>query len=166
MLKTQAPFPHVGSFALLVDTHQPESQQRAELVRLMRYDVPRVASERGWLAGEPTRIPSPCRNAAVSFPLRTGASGNRLVYAEDLIDGTPLTKAEERELADLQRTVARQVRPNRAKIERAESLRKRAIFSVLLAAELRKLAALDARDHASVGRPLPRDEHGEKGIAA
>ena len=31
MLKVPAPFPQVGSYALLVDTNLPASQQRAEL---------------------------------------------------------------------------------------------------------------------------------------
>lgn len=148
MLKTPAPFPHVGSYALLVDTTLPDSQQRAELVRIMR---------RGWYGDGPVG-PSPCRNVAVAFPLRTSASGNRLVYAEDLIDGTALSKAEERELADLQRDLRQQVRPRRDKIDRAEALRKRLIYSQLLAAELGKLARLDAKAQPSVGRFLPREE--------
>lgn len=86
MLKTPTPFPHVGSFALLIDKTLPAEQQRAELVRIMRRDP-------GCFDGSPSKL----RNVAVAFPLRVGASGNRLVFAEDLIDGTPLTRAESRE---------------------------------------------------------------------
>jgi hypothetical protein len=87
MLRIPAPFPEVGSYALLIDTNLPAVQQRAELVRVMRRDPAHGQS-------------------AVAFPLRVGAFGNRVVGESELIDATPLTKDEERELADLQRHLA------------------------------------------------------------
>lgn len=176
MLKTPAPFPNVGSYALLIDTTLPEEQQRAELVRIMRhglvngYHPPGLAGRRSATGTPPSprgldgrsaateTPPSPCRNVGVAFPLRTGASGNRLVYAEDLIDGTPLSKAEERELADLQRALRQQVRPNRKKVDRAESLRRRLVFSQLLAAELKKLRAQESRGLSEHGVPKAWEE--------
>mgnify|MGYP006952660022 CR=1 FL=1 len=153
MLHTPAPFPFAGSYALHVDTSLPEDRQRAELVRIMRYDDARVGRSAG--VNEASSH-SPCRNVAVSFPLRVGATGNRLIFAEELIDGTPLTKAEERELADLQRSLAGRVgvrpRPT-AKQKRAEALRHRLIFSQLLTAELAKLRAQEGRERTGQGVP-------------
>lgn len=141
MLQVATPFPHVGSYALFIDDRLPIGEQRAELVRIMRRPT---ICERGG-------------DVAVAFPLRTGASGSRLVDDARLIDGTPLTKAEERELADLQRYVAGRERPNRAKAERCEALRNRLIMSGVMAIELAKLGRLQARSQPSVGSHLPRE---------
>ena len=141
MLKAPTPFPHVGSFALLVDKTLPIDQQRAELVRIMRHDP-----SNGWFA--------------VAFPLRVGASGNRMVTAADLIDGTALDQDEKRELADLQRHLHGRERltPKMKQQQvRAEALRQRAIFAVLLDSELRKLSRLEAKAQPSTGRFLPRE---------
>lgn len=134
MLKIPAPFPQVGSFALFEDPNLPAGERRAELVRVMRFGA----------------------GVTVAFPLRLGASGNRITELSSLIDATPLTREEERELTDLQRSLARQARPNRARIDRAESLRKRLIYSSLLATELKKLERLQAKGQPSTGALLPR----------
>ena len=143
MLNVPAPFPQVGSFALYVDPDLPIEAQRAELVRIMRRD------------GQP-QFPG----AAVAFPLRTGATGNRLVSERQLIDPTPLTTAEERELTDLQNQLRGRARPNKAKVERAEALRTRQLMADLAAIEFRKLDALHARtrrrDGASAGAFMGR----------
>ncbi|HEY8593277.1 MAG TPA: hypothetical protein VIL42_10510 [Sphingomicrobium sp.] len=129
MLRVPAPFPQVGSYALIVDEALPVSQQRAELVRVQRRDTS---------SGE----------AAIAFPLRVGASSFRIVDEWTLIDGTPLTKDEERELADLQRHLFGRTRLSpklKEQAARAEALKNRQVASVLLEAELRKLHAAEAR---------------------
>jgi hypothetical protein len=141
MLKASADFPHAGSFALYVDHALPPSQQRAELVRLMRAE-----DERG--------------HAMVAFPLRDGASGSKRVLAAHLIDGTPLTSQESREHTDLENHLRGRDRLTprlREMLVRAEKLRSRAIFSMVMESELAKLRALEARADASSGRPVPRE---------
>ena len=124
MLRTPAPFPHVGSFGLFTDPSLPIARQRAELVRILR------------MAGTMVFI---------AFPLRAGASGNTLVPLAEVIDATPLVRAEERELADLERDLRGRARPNPTRATRAAALRERAIWSLVLNAELAKLYALEAR---------------------
>lgn len=129
MLKVPAPFPQVGSYGLLVDLNQPPPQS-AELVRIMRRD-----DFRG--------------QVSVAFPLRAGACGNRIVAASELIDATPLTKAEERELTDLQRHLVGRTRMTpklRAMNTRAHDLKARQIFGIILERELGKLNEREARD--------------------
>jgi len=123
VLKTPAPYPQVGSYALTIDLELPASHQHAELVRIHRI-------------GPVT--------AAISFPLRTGASGNRTIARADLIDATPLTKDEERRLTDLERDVRGRDRPNKAKVVQATALRSRLIMSAVMKTALDKLAHLDA----------------------
>ena len=146
MLNVPAPFPQVGSFALLVDSTQPIEAQRAELVRILRIDG---IGQRH--AGA---------SAAIAFPLRTGAGGNRTVNLAELIDPTTLTTAEERELTGLQDQLRGRARPNKAKVERAEALRTRQLMADLAAIEFRKLDALHARtrrrDGASAGAFMGR----------
>jgi hypothetical protein len=147
MLKTATEFPHAGSFALYVDTAQPPRQQRAELVRIQRrYSQP---------AGDAV-----FEMAAVSFPLRQGASGNLTVKLDQLIDGTLLDHSERREHADLERHLKGRERLTpklKAQLLRAEKLRSRAIFSMVLESELAKLRSLEARAEASPGTRLPNE---------
>lgn len=140
MLQVATPFPHVGSYALFIDDRLPIGEQRAELVRIMRRPT---ICERGG-------------DVAVAFPLRTGASGSMLVDDGQLIDGTALAKTEERELTDLLNYIRARVRPAADKMARAEALRRRLIYSQLLAAELAKLGRLAARGQPSTGAILPR----------
>jgi hypothetical protein len=86
MLTSEAIYPYPGSYALHVDLDQPPPQP-AELVRIQWRRVD--AQGRGFVA--------------VSFPQREGASGNKVVPADQLIDGTPLTTEEQREFHDLDR---------------------------------------------------------------
>jgi len=144
MLKIAAPFPQVGSYALLVDDLQPVEQQRAELVRIMRR--PTICTRGG--------------DVAVAFPLRTGASGSMLVDDNRLIDATPLTKAEEREMHDISRALAGRERPSRKQRElaaRGEALRQRHIMSTVMEIELTKLAHIQARQQPSTGSHLPSE---------
>lgn len=128
MLRTPAPFPHVGSFGLFTDTSLPVAQQRAELARIL---------ERG------------VNSALIALPLRLGAAGNQRVALADVIDATPLTKLEERELTDLERALRGRARPNPTKATRLNVLRERAIWSLVLNSELAKLHSLAARKHAA-----------------
>jgi hypothetical protein len=148
MLSTPAPFPHVGSFALLIDTDHPVERQRAELVRIIGRE------------GRPV-----FNGARIAFPNRIGATGNKLVPFADLIDATPLTKAEERELTDgLGDLRGRERLSPRLKAVKArtDALRHRQVYSLILGAELAVMNAREARQDrrqgASPGRPLPREE--------
>lgn len=144
MLKVPAPYPQVGSFALLIDEEQPAAQQRAELVRIEF----RHASSRREIGV-----------ATIAFPLRVGSSGTRRVRLDQLIDATPLTLLEENELARVQpHLLGTAVRRNAARTLRAEALRTRQIYSGVLRAELAKLERLQARQQPSTGSLLPRDE--------
>lgn len=140
MIQAETPFPHVGSYALFVDPAQPVGMQRAELVRIQRRDD---------------------EEASVSFPLRVGASSNKVVALGQLIDGTPLTADEKREHADLERHLTGRTRLTpklKAMALRSERLRKRAIYSIILESEKVKLASWQARQQPSIGARLPRSE--------
>ena len=143
MLRTPTPYPQVGSFALLVDVNLPVGQQRVELVRVMRLGV---------------------STAAVAFPLRAGATGNTTVALADLIDGTPLTAAEEavaerleaslrgvRAKAGVRGTSSRASRPSPARAARYHALRERGNWSLVMSAELAKLEAREAREARRAG---------------
>jgi hypothetical protein len=121
MLSPETPFPYNGSYALLVDTDRPESEQRSELVRINW-------RREGFVM--------------VSFPLREGASGNKTVAFADLIDGTPLSAEEEREFHDLDRGLAgRSLRTAKQKRDKArrDALRERMIYSRFLARALAEM---------------------------
>lgn len=138
MLKVPAPFPQVGSYALLVDCNLPVEQQRAELVRIVR---------RG--AG-----------VTVAFPLRVGASGNRIVEEVELIDATPLDKAEQRVMHDIASALAGRDKLSKKQREmkaRGEALRQRHIMAGVMDIELRKLARLQARSQPSTGSNIPNE---------
>jgi hypothetical protein len=121
MLSPETPFPYPGSYALHIDADRPAAQQSAELVRIL------------WRTGAHTGI---------AYPLREGASGNRIVEHKELINATPLDQYERRELAELYRElhgrVIRSVRM-REKAERLELLRSRATWAVHLARLLRRM---------------------------
>lgn len=125
MIQCPADFPHPGSFALYQDPELPPHHRRAELVRVLSLGA---------------------TVAALSFPLRTGASANRRVPIADLTDATALTRDEQAELAGLQRALRGTVRGRPAKLARVKALRDRAIWAVMLASERAKLAALVARE--------------------
>lgn len=147
MIKAPAPFPHVGSYGLLIDTGLPVEQRRAELARVLG----RFPEGRG---GEQVEL------ARISLPLREGASSVRTVELTELIDATPLTRAEERELGDLDAALhGRTLRSARQKAAafRAEKLRERLCYSQILIAELAKLARLHRRQQPSPGGFLPRE---------
>lgn len=86
MLSPETPFPEIGSYALFIDNNRAPELQEHELVRIQR----RWNSHRGG----PFFV-------LVSFPLRDGASGTMVVAEADLIDGTALTREEEREFHEL-----------------------------------------------------------------
>src|SRR5690349_15559331 len=129
MIRTPASYPFPGSFAAVIDMDLPEVDRRAELVRIVR-------------TGPGT--------ATVAFPLRPSvASGHRTIPFAELMDGTPLTPIEARELADLQRELRGRKIDNaarRRKKARADALKRRQGLSIILAAEIRKLEAAEARD--------------------
>jgi hypothetical protein len=121
MLKTPAPFPQVGSYALFEDRRDFAQLPEMSLVRIIGLDGP--ASD------EATR-------AVIAFPLRAGASGNRTVTIGDLIDGTPLTDAERAEIRTLESDMAGKARVAKKVLARYEALRHRDIRSRTLLDQL------------------------------
>lgn len=79
MLDTPAIFPDLGSYAL----HQEAGT--THLVRIHQHKAKGLV--------------------LVSYPARTGASGNRTLELADLLDGTPLNEAERAEMAALAKAV-------------------------------------------------------------
>ncbi len=157
MLSTPATYPHVGSFALYIDADRP--MPRAELVRIMRLDAASLIP------------PAPYR-ATIAFPNRVGSSGNKTVPMTDLIDATPLSKEEERELTDGQRDLrgrgAELSRRLRAVKLRTEALRSRQLSSIILEHELNIMRARADREArrsgATTGRMMLDDsEYGPSG---
>jgi hypothetical protein len=110
MIRTPAPFPQPGSYALLVDLGQ------THIVRIL------------------SRVPD-AAEAVISFPARWGASGNKTVPLADLIDGTPLTADERREMRHLFEeadALAAGGRAHRQRLAEANALRQRDIHSETL----------------------------------
>lgn len=120
MLSHATPFGQVGSYGLLIDRDLPAGQQVAELVRVLRKDGADVA---------------------IAFPLRDGASGNKTVPLADMIDASPLNRAETRELTELTRALFG--KPSRgAKAKRLAALKQRATWFPVFA---KRMDALHAR---------------------
>lgn len=121
MLKVHAPFPQVGSYALL------EEGGKTFLVRIQHRD------------------PEGQGLALISFPGSYNASGNRKVAIADLIDGTPLTDAERREYAALEGALAGTSASTRSKkYKRYMALRLRDIAADSLAEALRRAGLASA----------------------
>lgn len=130
MLQPQTPFPHVGSYALLVDTDTPTPAD-VELVRIQW----RRESE-----------------IVVSFPLRDGASGTKRVDPAQLIDASPLTTAEAREFKELDRALfGRSLRTPKQKRDKArrDALHLRIIYGPVLDRQLRFVHAGTIRRQAA-----------------
>lgn len=121
MLNAPTPFPHVGSWCLWTNDDAPIGQQETLLAKIL-----------GPVDGEHLVL--------VSLPERTGASGTCRVPFAQLIDGTPLTGPEKRELATLESRLAAVKHPRRsACFPRQNDLRKRAIWAPFLAMRRRQL---------------------------
>jgi hypothetical protein len=119
MLNTPAPFPQVGSYALVVH------EGKTRLARIIQRDP----------GGD--RI-------GISLPQRYGAAGVLTVAFEELIDGTPLSDAERAELTALERDLAGRARPKKAAAARHDELRHRDIHAGRLAELLRETKAVAA----------------------
>ena len=116
MLAAETAFPFAGSFALWCDPEEPAG--RLELARILEH------------GGD---------NVLISLPLRLGAVGNRRVPLADLVDGTPLTTAEEDEVRELRQQLRTRTR-NRKKLERRyQALRERQIHWMVLRSERAKV---------------------------
>jgi hypothetical protein len=119
MLQQQTPYPYVGSFALLIDP-DAAAPQAAELVRIQ------------WRREG---------HVMVSFPLRDGASGNKVVPADQLIDASALTTEEAHEFHDLDRQLAgRSLRTARQKAMklRRDALHQRMVYEPVMLRLLRQ----------------------------
>lgn len=124
MLSPATPYPQPGSYALYEDPELPPADRHAELVRII---------ERGAAV------------VLVSFPLREGASGNQRVPLSDLIDATPLSAEEGREMTDLQRSlVGKSMRTKAQKSAKArlETLQSRAIWSGNMQRKIDRVGAM------------------------
>lgn len=130
MLKNATPFPQQGSYCLYEDPALPAARRNAELVRII---------ERGAAA------------VLVSYPLRDGAGGNQRVPLADLLDATPLTAEESREMTDLARSlIGRSMRTKAQKAAKArhDALQSRNIWSGSLLRQLDRLNSMQ-RDQAA-----------------
>ena len=103
MLQPDAPYPYPGSYALLSDPDLP-APQPTELVRIMWRRAERKVGKGGRSLER--------EFAMVSFPLRDGAGGNKVVPASELADATPLTDQETREFHDLDRALTGRFGPS------------------------------------------------------
>lgn len=136
MLDGATEFPNVGSYALLLSPAPPAQHRQAgdpnqeevtgpQLVRILRFN-PQLSTD-----------------AFVSLPLREGASGNRTVPFSQIVDATPLSGAEGKEMCDLGRELKGQrVRDRATKQARFDALKQRAVYAPLLALQLRRLAEI------------------------
>lgn len=148
MLTPEATYPYPGSYALCHDPDRPQPSP-AELVRIMwrRVDEPKRKVGKGGRSEEHGFV-------AVSFPLRDGAGGNKVVASADLIDGTPLSGEEQREFHDLDRDLRGRfdgavgldgrrprtlTRRQKARAARRDALKSRTIWSKVLADRLRDM---------------------------
>lgn len=154
MLSTPAEFPQAGSFCLYADPLTPFDLRRLELARVVMHVVRDPA-----LGNDEATV-------RISMPLRDGSSATRTVPLADLVDATPLTKAEERELTDLKRTLPG--KPATSKYAR-QYRRSKALEDRLCHAQLldRERAALDRRNARSLrriggspGAVIPTDARG------
>lgn len=130
MLTPETPFPYPGSYALHTDLDLP-APQPTELVRIQWR---RVDSEgRGFVA--------------VSFPMRNGASGNKVVPADAVVDATELSAEEQREFHQLDRGLrgrSGRTKRQKAEIARRDALKERMIWSRFIAPKLREMRERDA----------------------
>lgn len=123
MLSPSTPFPNVGSYALLIDS-DADPKTGVELVRILERRV---------------------SVALVAFPLRDGASGNKVVPVADLIDASPLTDSETREFHDLDRALFGRTRFRTPKQKqdkaRRDELHSRVLYGPILDRQLRFVRA-------------------------
>lgn len=137
MIRSPAPFPLTGSYALFADPLEPAPVLHGKPGR-PRLHLVRIAGS--------GRRPFTSDEVAyqVTFPLREGiATGTRTVDLEELIDCTPIDVAEAKELADLRRHLADRTRLTpkmQAQKERADQLELRARMAALVAPMLTLLA--------------------------
>lgn len=140
MLNAETPFPNPGSYALTLDPVSGLDAGRVELVRILRHpQAVRGTAEDG-------------AQVLVTFPLRDGASGTRTVPFAELIDATPLTGAEGREMIDLDRELRSKPLRDRAKKQaRHDALRQRAIWASRIRLLLAEAARREAKRRGTVG---------------
>ena len=142
MLAGATEYPNAGSYALLLCPAPPgtatagwgpqqEEIKGPQLVRIIRTPI------------------NPDGLFLVSLPLVDGASGTKAVPADELIDATPLTGAEGKEMVELARELTRKrLRDRAGKKARHDALRHRAIWSPMLLSKLKELRAREARQAA------------------
>lgn len=122
MIKSPAPFPQPGSFAL----------HGEQLVRILGTDpVEQVA--------------------IVSYPLRIGATGNTRLGLSDLSDATALTPAEQAELSELGAKLAGQSRPKKADVAREKALADRVARARILEKHLAEAVRRKLLDRQTAG---------------
>jgi hypothetical protein len=141
LLNAETPFPNVGSYALTVDPLSGLHAAQVELVRILGVRTGSLA-ELG--------ITEHVVECLVSFPLRDGASGTRTVPFDKLIDATPLTGREGKEMVDLARELrGPKVRARANKKLRHDALKQRAIWAPHLRLLLVEAARREARRRAA-----------------
>jgi hypothetical protein len=133
MLSNETTFPYPGSYALLIDEDAPPPTPD-ELVRINWRQI----RDSGSGAAEV---------AMVSFPLREGASGNKIVPFAQLIDATPLTAEERREFHDLDRALDGRDPRNFSKAQRWRAARRDALRRRMVHAPVMERLLRTLRDH-------------------
>jgi len=127
MLSPATLFPQIGSYGLYEDPELEPAERRAELVRILERRVSVVL---------------------VAYPLRDGATGNQRVPLADIIDATPLSQEESREMTDLGRSLvgrSMQTKAQKAAKARLEHLHSRNIWSGCLRRRLDELSSRQRR---------------------
>ncbi len=119
MLNVPTLFPDNGSYALLFEGRDQH------LVRIHQR-----------VAGNPDEV-------LASFPLRPGSAGTRRMALADLVDPTPLTGEEDREIAALHRK-ARKSKADRERFAALAMRRSAAMIAEPLIAQAKRLMSLAA----------------------
>ena len=132
MLNAETPFPNPGSYALTVDPVSGLDAAQVELVRIL--EAP------------------PGGLVLVSFPLRDNAGGTKRIAASELIDATPLTGAEGKEIIDLDRELrGSRVTKRAEKRLRHDALHSRAVWAPHMRLLLVEAARREAKRRGTVG---------------
>lgn len=149
MLSGATDFPQAGSYGLLLSPAPPAQRRQAGDPKQEEYEGPQlVRIIRSWPQVRGSGVDPSNPEILVSLPLVDGASGTRTVRLGDLIDATPLTRDEEREFTDLDRSLrgcSMRTPRQKERAKRRDALKQRIVYAPILARQLRELASRQRR---------------------